>query len=129
MSGADTPNDDTPQAAPPGRALVITVWVLGFGIVAMVFLLFFGVMLGWHKKDSAAAPADPTVRQAAPAGVSAVLEIETAPESRLYTLAGDGTRIALHIAAPTGDEIVVIDTSENRVVSRVKLKPGASGAP
>jgi hypothetical protein len=60
----------------------------------------------------------------------ASLEIPTASESRLYTLTGDGARIALHIAAPTGDEIIVIDTAKNRVVSRIRLMPqGAPRAP
>ncbi len=99
---------------------MIAVWGLGAAIVLMLVLLVVGVMLGWHKRDAAAQP-DPVAPPAASG--PAALEIETAPESRLYTLAGDGSRIALHIASPTGDEIVVVDTKANRVISRIRLVP------
>lgn len=115
-------------------ALVIGMGVL---IVAMVVLLFLGVTLGWGKKDKAPEAGTPAVplpvgsdaASMAPAGDAAPLEITTAPESRLYTLAGDGARIALHIAAPTGDEIIVVDTAQNRVISRIRLKPEGGSAP
>ena len=106
---------------------------MGVLIVGMVVLLFLGVSLGWGKKDKAAEAGGPSTPL--PAGASATadeivpLEIATARESRLYTLTGDGSRIALHIAAPTGDEIIVVDTAANRVVSRIRLKPEGGPPP
>lgn len=101
---------------------------MGGLIVIMTALLILGLTLGWNKKAPSPQP-DPATAAARPAGEPAVLEIETAPESRLYTLAGDGTRVALHIAAPSGDEIVVVDTIANRVLSRIKLKPQGGPSP
>ena len=109
-SAGDTPNSDLPQASGASPALKVIVYGLGFLMVVMAALLVIGLSLGWHKKDRRA--------EAPPA-----LEIATAPGARLYTLAGDGARIALHIASPTGDEVVVIDTAQNRVVSRIRLVP------
>lgn len=127
----DTPNGDAPQAAPAGRGIRILVWVMGAGILVMTALLILGLSLGWHKKNKAPVALDPTAAAApVPAGEVVPIEVATAPDSRLYTLAGDGARIALHVAAPTGDEIIVIDTMHNRVISRILLKPagGTAGA-
>lgn len=102
---------------------------MGVLIVIMMALLVIGVSLGWHRKEPSRSTApDPTAR-AAPAGPVTPLDVPTQPESRLYTLAGDGSRMALHIAAPTGDEVIVVDTDENRVVSRIRLLPGGATAP
>jgi hypothetical protein len=120
----DTPNGDAPQAVPAGRGIKILVWAMGAGILVMTALLILGLSLGWHKKGGAAAPvADPTAAAPVPAGDVAPIAVATAKDSRLYTLAGDGARIALHIAAPTGDEVIVIDTVHNRVIARIKLMP------
>ena len=97
---------------------------MGAGILVMTALLILGLSLGWHRKNKPPAAPDPTTAAAPGAAGDVVpIEVTTAPESRLYTLDGDGTRIALHIAAPTGDEVIVIDTAQNRVISRILLKP------
>lgn len=133
MGSADTPNGDAPQAQPRYLGLKIVVYGLGALIILMTILLFVGMGLGWGKraKPEASGPVGPLPATAseAPAGTLVPLEIETPRESRLYTLAGDGSRIALHIAAPTGDEIIVIDTVANRVISRIRLKPEGGPTP
>lgn len=136
---ADTPNGATPQAAaqPAPRGVVLLVYAMGGAILVMVALLILGLSLGWHKKGGEApAAADPTAPRAAasapaeaPGGAVVPLEVETAAESRLYTIAGSGDRVALHVAAPTGDEIIVIDTAANRVISRILLKPKGGPGP
>lgn len=135
---ADTPNGATPQAAaqPAPRGVVLLVYAMGGAILVMVALLILGLSLGWHKKGGEAQGApDPAAPQAAAAAPQAAggevvpLEVETAAESRLYTIAGNGDRVALHIAAPTGDEIIVIDTAANRVISRILLKPKGGPGP
>ncbi len=126
-SAGDTPNSDLPQASGASPALKVIVYGLGFLMVVMAALLVIGLSLGWHKKDRRAeappAPQERIAASAAPGEAPPALEIATAPGARLYTLAGDGARIALHIASPTGDEVVVIDTAQNRVVSRIRLVP------
>lgn len=132
---ADTPNGATPQAPPQPapRGVVLLVYAMGGAILVMVALLILGLSLGWHKKGGEApAAADPTAPRAAaqaPGGAVVPLEVETAAESRLYTIAGSGDRVALHVAAPTGDEIIVIDTAANRVISRILLKPKGGPGP
>ncbi len=124
MTGpADTPNGGAPQAPPVSPTLKMFVIGMGVLIVIMTGLLILGLALGWNKKTPVAAAPDPLAPTTVSADQIAALEIPTASESRLYTLAGDGARIALHIAAPTGDEIIVIDTAKNRVISRIRLLP------
>lgn len=132
---ADTPNGATPQAPPQPapRGVVLLVYAMGGAILVMVALLILGLSLGWHRKGGETPEtADPTAPRAAaqaPGGAVVPLEVETAAESRLYTIAGSGDRVALHVAGPTGDEIIVIDTGTNRVISRILLKPKGGPGP
>jgi hypothetical protein len=129
MTGpADTPNEGAPQAQPVSPLLKVLVIGMGVLIVVMSGLLVLGLALGWNKKAPPANALDPLAATSTQIGQVSALEIPTAAGSRLYTLAGDGARIALHIAAPTGDEIIIIDTSKNRILSRIRLIPGGEPA-
>ena len=130
MTGpADTPNGVAPQAQPVSPTLKMFVYGMGVLIVIMTGLLILGLAMGWNKKTPTASAPDPVASSAPQSGDPSTLEVTTAAESRLYTLSGDGSRIALHIAAPTGDEIIVIDTAKNRIISRIRLMPAGAVAP
>ncbi len=109
------------------------VWGLGAAIVVMTVLLVVGLLMGWHKKGEtalergAAAPvaAIPPVETGANAAAGPVqpLDVAVGRDAAVYTIAGDGRLIALHVRSPDGDEVIVVDTLRNTVVSRIRLVP------
>lgn len=128
-----TPDEAAPQAAPASPAVRMLVYGLGAAILVMTALLILGLALGWHKQrpDAAvAAGANPVVAvppvdtgATAPAGPVTPLDVRVGRDAAVYTIAGDGRLIALHVRSPDGDEVIVVDTVANRVISRIRLKP------
>ncbi len=128
-----TPDEAAPQAAPASPGVRMLVYGLGAAIVAMTALLVLGLALGWHKKGETVTPAagnpvisTPAVETGAgatPAGPVTPLEVTVGRDAAVYTIAGDGKVIALHVRSPDGDEVIVVDTAANRVISRIRLKP------
>ena len=55
------------------------------------------------------------------------LDVTVPRDAAIYTITGDGPLVALHVRSPGGDEVIVVNTTENRVISRIRLKP--EGAP
>lgn len=120
---------------------------MGVAIVVMTALLVLGLSLGWNKKsgDTASATggnpvaAVPRVdtgenQGGVPAatiegGGPAPLDITVPRDAAIYTITGDGKLIALHVRSPGGDEVIVVDTSKNLVVSRIRLVPEGGAAP
>ena len=112
---------------------------MGVAIVVMTVLLVVGLLLGWHKDDRSLSrqPANPVASvpavetgartPAAPGGAAEPLDITVGRDAAVYTIAGDGRVIALHVRSPDGDEVIVVDTAENRVVSRIRLRPEGAG--
>ena len=67
---------------------------------------------------SAAAPA---ALESGIAGAGAL----TVPEgSKVTTMALDGNRLAVHFTTADGGEIVIVDLTTGRVLSRIKLQTG-----
>lgn len=105
----------------------------------MTVLLVVGLLLGWHRKDETALNREaanpvasvPPVETGARASAGPVepLDVSVARDAAVYTIAGDGRLIALHVRAPDGDEVIVVDTIANRVVSRIRLRPEGASAP
>jgi len=142
-----TPNGGPPQAGevqvpPPSRALKVAVYGMGAAIVFMTALLVLGLSLGWNKKSGDAASAaagNPVVSVprvdagetpgGVPGAMPAPLDIAVPKDAAVYTIAGDGKLIALHVRSPGGDEVIVVDTGTNRVVSRIRLKPEGGVTP
>lgn len=108
---------------------------MGVAILVMTALLVLGLSLGWNKKggEGAAASANPVVatpkietgetQGGVPAGEAAPLEVSVGRDAAVYTITGDGKVIALHVRSPDGDEVIVVDTAANRVISRIRLVP------
>ncbi len=120
---------DLPPPPPQNRGLLALVIGMGVLLVLGLILLVLTIVFGWHKRDRAEAA--PAASPAAAAGAFEPMVVTTAAGSRLYTLMGDGDRIALHVASESGDEVIVVDTERNRVVSRIRLLPegGEAGPP
>ncbi|MFT3811417.1 MAG: hypothetical protein QM698_16010 [Micropepsaceae bacterium] len=131
-----TPDDETPQA--PNPAIRALVFGLGAAIVVMTVLLVVGLLLGWHKKEPALSrdggnpvasvpKVETAPAPAGPAGPVTPLDVTVPRDAAIYTITGDGPLVALHVRSPGGDEVIVVNTAENRVISRIRLKP--EGAP
>ncbi len=111
---------------------------LGAAIVVMTVLLVVGLLLGWHKKGEPTLSRDganpvasvPKVETgSAPAGPVTPLDVTVPPDAAIYTITGDGPLVALHVRSPGGDEVIVVNTVENRVISRIRLKTEGSATP
>lgn len=130
-----TPNGDEPQVAqPPSRGLKLAVYGMGAAIVVMTVLLVLGLAMGWNKKSvDTASGGNPAVsvpkvetgeaQGGVPEGGPAPLNIAVPKDAAIYTITGDGKLVALHVRSPGGDEVIVVDTAANRVVSRIRLVP------
>jgi hypothetical protein len=113
----------------------MAVYAMGGAIVVMTVLLVVGLALGWNKKSPDTASAgNPAVsvpkvetgesQGGVPEGGPAPLNIAVPKDAAIYTITGDGKLVALHVRSPGGDEVIVVDTAANRVVSRIRLVPG-----
>jgi uncharacterized protein DUF6476 len=122
MAGMSEP-DNTPL---PGtvftprqvRLLKIAVIVMGILLVGgFAFVMAAIVYQASHLGEKT--PAAPSAAPAVP-GPETMLAI---PEgATVSALALDGDRLAVHLNAPTGPEIAVIDLTTGKVLSRIRLK-------
>jgi hypothetical protein len=116
--------EDLDPPPPQNKALLALVIGLGVLLIAGTILLVVALALGWHKRGDRAPAAAPA--GLVPGSSGATLDVTVPKGAALYTLTGDGNRIALQIRGENGiDEVVVIDTARNQVVSRIRLVPEA----
>lgn len=123
------PKDDDDMADTPQiRALRMAVIVMGL-LLVVGFLTVIAriVYLASRPAAQGGGPA---------AAVSAISGAELKPEAVLglpadanvKTLSLSGDRLAVQYVSPRGDGIAILDLVSGRVVSRVKVQPGESGA-
>ena len=100
--------DVVPQP-PPASNRGLWALVIGLGVA---ILLVLAAMIGWavNRAPSEAAP------QVAPE-----LNLDLAPGSAVAQAHMDGTLLVVHITGPQGDEILVIDPTKSKVISRVRF--------
>jgi hypothetical protein len=121
MAAASEP-DNTPL---PGtvftprqtRVLKIAVIIMGILLVGGFAVVVAGIayqasQLGNKKTQTPAA--------AMASGVEAELAVPGG--AAVTSMALDGDRLALHLRSGTGPEVVVIDVTTGKVISRIKLK-------
>lgn len=90
--------------------------VLGFGLVVGT-IVYQASQLG--KTENDAKPEMVVVRS------GSLMPDVTVPISRgsaVISMTLDGSRLAVHLKSPAGDEIAIVDLASGKVVSRVKLK-------
>ena len=105
------------------------VRLLKFAVVAMGLMILVGlgaVIVGMiyqaskvgKKPVSAAAPA------ALGSGIAGAGALTVPEGSKVTTMALDGNRLAVHFTTADGGEIVIVDLTTGRVLSRIKLQTG-----
>jgi hypothetical protein len=116
---------DAPDNSPlPGTVFTPRqVRVLKIAVIVMGLLLVggFAFVLAAIVYQASRGGQDAAVSAAPLGGVAAELPI--AKDASVTALSLDGDRLALHLNSAAGPEIVVIDVTTGRIVSRIKLKP------
>ena len=100
--------DVVPQP-PPASNRGLWFLVVGLGVA---ILLVLAAMIGWaaNRAPSEAAP------QVVPE-----LNLDLAPGEAVSEAHLDGTLLVVRITGPKGDEILVIDPTRSKVISRVRF--------
>ena len=101
------------------RVLKVAVIVMGILLVGGFTLVVAGIVYQASKlgKDKQAAPAP-----AAEALSGTQAELAIPPGATVTSLALDGDRLALHLKSVAGPEVLIIDVTTGKVISRIKLK-------
>jgi hypothetical protein len=107
------------------RTLKIVVIVLGILLVLGFALLVAGLYHEATKLDgqaerTAAGPVAPAVKP------GSEVRVDVPEGATVERIAVDGERIVLHVRSPEGEEVVIIDTAQGHVVSRVRLVSGGA---
>jgi hypothetical protein len=98
------------------RVLKVAVIVMGILLVVGFALVVAGIFYQASKlgKDKQAAPE--------PAAEGTQAELAVPSGATVSSLALDGDRLALHLESSAGPEVLVIDVTTGKVISRIKLK-------
>ncbi len=99
--------DVVPQP-PPASNRGLWFLVVGLGVA---ILLVLAAMIGWAVNRA------PSVKPA----VNPELNLDLAPGSAVAQARMDGTLLVVHITGPQGDEVLVIDPTKSKVISRVRF--------
>jgi hypothetical protein len=102
------------------RLLKIAVIAMGVALVGG-FAAVLGTIVYRASQLGKTAPSASGANTSAPASLSAELPIPK--DAEVTALSLDGDRLALHLKTASGAELLVIDISRNKVLSRIKLKP------
>jgi len=90
------------------KALVIIMGILLLGGSATLAVLLVQ-RLGTHHAPASHPPA--------------VVELALPADGAVTAIAGLGDRLALHVKAPDGDRILVIDPTSGTILETIQLKP------
>lgn len=99
--------------------IVLTILlVLGFAL--LIAGLYYQASKIGEERDAREAGRERVIQAGAAGGE---LRIRVPAGAEVARLAADGGRVVLHLTGPEGDEIVIIDTTRDNVVTRVRLSP------
>ena len=85
--------------------------VVGLGVAILIVL---AAMIGWAVKRS-------TLDASPQAMAVPELNLDLAPGSAVVQARMDGALLVVHITGPKGDEVLVIDPTKSKVISRVRF--------
>jgi hypothetical protein len=102
------------------RILKIAVIVMGVLLVGgFAFVLAAIVYQASHPAQDATL----TGAQAVPGEGALSIDLPVPAGAAVTAMSLDGNRLAVHLAAPSGPEIAVIDLATGEIVAHVRLKP------
>ena len=102
------------------RILKIAVIVMGVLLVGgFAFVLAAIVYQASHPAQDATL----TGAQAVPGEGALSIDLPVPAGTAVTAMSLDGNRLAVHLAAPSGPEIAVIDLATGEIVAHVRLKP------
>jgi hypothetical protein len=102
------------------RVLKIAVIVMGILLVGgFAFVLAAIVYQASHPAQDATL----TGAQAVPGEGALSIDLPVPAGAAVTAMSLDGNRLAVHLAAPSGPEIAVIDLATGEIVAHVRLKP------
>ena len=102
------------------RILKIAVIVMGVLLVGgFAFVLAAIVYQASHPAQDATL----TGAQAVPGEGALSIDLPVPSGAAVTAMSLDGNRLAVHLAAPSGPEIAVIDLATGEIVAHVRLKP------
>jgi cytochrome oxidase Cu insertion factor (SCO1/SenC/PrrC family) len=114
------------QEAPRPATSRRTAWVIVIIMSVLLVLALLGTIWGFVRqahvvmaaRASRAAPAVPV-----PAAASAAATITLAPGARIVSATADAGKLVLHVEAPTGGEVEIIDLASGKLTGQVKTAP------
>ncbi len=101
--------DVVPQP-PPASNRGLWFLVVGLGVA---ILLVLAAMIGWAVNRART--------DASPQAMASELNLDLAPDTAIAEARMDGTFLIVHITGPQGDEVLVIDPTKSKVISRVRF--------
>ena len=101
------PQTEAGEAAGPSRLLVASVYIMG----VLLVLCFLGLIaaIGWKALGGRGQAPTPTQ----------LLDLGLPPGTSVQNIAVDRDRLIIN----TGNEVLVVDTKQNRIVSRITVAP------
>ena len=122
----NTPIEGTVFTPRQVRLLKIAVVTMGLMLLAGLGAVIVGMIYQASKVGktpvSAASPA------ALESGIADAGALTVPEGSKVTTMALDGNRLAVHFTTADGGEIVIVDLTTGRVLSRITLQTGTSPA-
>jgi hypothetical protein len=113
--------DVVPQEPPPAnRGLWMLVIGLGIAII-VVLALMIGMAIKQALFDKPASTATATFKP----GEVPELNLDLAPGTSVAEARLDGSNLVVRIAGPDADEVLIIDPTKSRVLSRVRFNKKA----
>jgi hypothetical protein len=97
------------------RALKVAVVVMGILLVGGFALVLATIVYQASKGGEGATPSTLLTEMK--------VDLAVPKDASVTSLALDGERLALHLSSAEGAEIVVVDLTSGKVISRVKLQP------
>lgn len=134
--------DETPAASPPAQSMMVGIITMPavFFVVVLGALALFGAPAAVKPVETASASQAATGSLAQPAKARATepvfasaltgqpLAISLTDDQRVRSIALDGDRVALHIEGPDGQEILVYDFLQGRVIAEAPIKTASLDA-
>lgn len=108
------------------RLLKVAVVVMGVMLLAGLAAVIAGMIYQASKVGKK--PSSVAAQAAAGNGIADAGALTLPEGGAVSSMALDGDRLAVHLTAPGGGEIAIVDLTTGKVLSRIKLQTGPASA-